>query len=248
MSLINKIFRQKHPQPAEPLFRTDIHAHFLPGLDDGSRTMEESLELIGSMYSLGYRQLVCTPHIQAEFYRNTPAGITVVFDNLQQETMQRWPDLQLFKAAEYLLDDGFGDLLKTGLLSFGKKQYVLVELSYFTPYPTYKNYLQDMQSKGYQPIMAHPERYTYWMNHDAPLQELKAAGIFLQVNLPSLSGMYGPEIRKRAMDLLSKGLIDFAASDVHNQRYFKMLEHAVSDKRLRTILMDAANLNREFML
>lgn len=243
MSLLS-LFAAKQPQLNYSVLNTDIHSHFIPGIDDGSKSVEESLELLKQMGSCGFRKIVCTPHIQFEYYRNSRETIMPAFDVLQNEVQRSIPEIKLFAAAEYLIDEGFTEHLKHGLLSFGKKKYVLVEFSFFAPYPHYKNILQDMLMKGYTPVLAHPERYGYWNVQDNIFEELRMAGIEMQVNIPSLCGYYGSDIRKRALSLVEKGLITCAGSDVHNQHYMSVLTDGLQQKTVQKFLTDAALINR----
>jgi len=215
---------------------TDIHSHFIPGIDDGCKKMEESLQLMKRMSEIGFKKIVCTPHIQEEYYRNNRETIMPVFDELVEKAHREIPGIELFAAGEYLLDDGFPARITEGLLSFGKNKYVLVELSYFNPHPKYKNYLQDLLMKGYSPVMAHPERYGYWLDDDNAFIEMHDAGVELQVNIPSVCGYYGPEIRKRAFDLISKRLISCAGSDLHNEHYLAAIVAGLNSRQVQHLL------------
>jgi tyrosine-protein phosphatase YwqE len=243
MSLLS-LFAAKQPQLNYSVLNTDIHSHFIPGIDDGSKSVEESLELLKQMVSCGYQRIVCTPHVQFEYYRNSRDTILPAFDLLQNVVQRSIPEMELFVAAEYLIDEGFSEHLKQGLLSFGKKKYVLVEFSFYSPYPHYRNILQEMLMKGYTPVLAHPERYGYWNTNEAQFEELRLAGLEMQVNIPSLCGYYGSDIRKRAFSLLEKGLITCAGSDVHNQHYMSVLTEGLELKQIQKFLNDAALINR----
>jgi len=246
MSLLS-LFAAKRPQLSYSVLETDIHSHFIPGIDDGCKSVEESVGLLENMYSCGFRNIVCTPHVQDEYYRNSRDTILPAFEVLQNMVQRSIPEMQLFVAAEYLIDEGFSEHLKQGLLTFGKKKYVLVEFSFFAPYPHYKNILQDILMKGYTPVLAHPERYGYWRVQDNVFEELRLAGIEMQVNIPSLCGYYGSDIKKRAISLIEKELITCAGSDVHNQHYMSVLADGLKQKQVQKFLDDAALLNRNIL-
>lgn len=235
MPFLSSIFPKKNLSDFSAI-STDIHAHYIPGIDDGCKTMDESLRLLKIMYESGFRKIVCTPHIQDEYYRNRRENILPVFEELQEKASSEVQGLELFVAAEYLIDDGFPKRIQEGLLTFGKRKFVLVELSYFQPHPKFRNYLQDLLMKGFTPLMAHPERYGYWMYDDLAISELHAAGVGMQVNIPSLSGYYGSEIRKRAFDLIGKGLISYAGTDVHNDHYTSALLEGLKQKQIQNLL------------
>ncbi len=244
MSFLNNIFGTKSETDFSVL-QTDVHSHFLPGLDDGCKTFEESMSLLKGMHQAGFKNIVCTPHIQAVHYQNSREIIMPVFEQLQLLVEKEVPSLTLSVAAEYLLDEGFEEHLKNGLLTFGKEKYVLTELSYFTPYPRYRNLLQEIQMKGFKPILAHPERYGYWVKHNEPIEELHGAGVLLQVNIPSLTGYYGSEVRKRAFGLVEKGLISLAGSDVHNANYLQSVIGGLQQRSVVKILQKNRFLNGE---
>jgi len=241
--LLHNLFAAKKPQSTYSVLNTDIHSHFIPGIDDGSKSVEESVALLKQMNSCGFQKIVCTPHVQDEYYRNSRETILPAFDVLQNEVQRCISELELFVAAEYLIDEGFSEHQKQGLLSFGKKKYVLVEFSFFAPFPQYKNRLQDMLMKGYTPVLAHPERYGYWNVQDSVFEEMRMAGIEMQVNIPSLCGYYGSDIRKRAFGLIEKGLITCAGSDVHNQNYMSVLTDGLKQKQIQKFLREAAVMN-----
>lgn len=216
--------------------RTDIHSHYIPGIDDGCNTEEESVALLKRMFEYGFRKIVCTPHVQAEYFRNSREIILPAFDKLQKTAGEEIPGLELVAAAEYLIDDGFAGHIKDGLMFFGEKKYVLVELSYFHPHPTFKNLLQDLLMKGFTPVLAHPERYGYWPVDEPVFEDLHAAGVLFQVNIPSICGYYGSDIRNRAFDLIEKGFVSLAGSDVHNERYASAVIDGLRNKKVREIL------------
>ena len=137
---------------------TDLHVHVLPGIDDGSPDLETSLQLLHTMKELGYHRLIATPHIYQEFYPNTSAVILEKLDLVQQSAIREGIEIELLAAAEYFLDEYFEQrLLDDDLLSL-PGGYVLVEMSFFAPYPSLRQILFDLQLKGFKPILAHPER------------------------------------------------------------------------------------------
>jgi tyrosine-protein phosphatase YwqE len=242
MSFLN-IFKSKIPEQNYSVLNTDLHSHFIQGIDDGCKNLEESIELLKVMLLCGFRSVVCTPHVQFEYYRNTPDIILSSFDILQNKAMHEIPEITLYAAAEYLIDEGFHNQIQQGLLSFGKKKYVLVELSFFTPFPKYKNLLQEMLMKGYTPVLAHPERYGYWDVNDSSFEDLRLAGVEMQLNIPSLCGYYGSEIQKRAVSLIENGIITCLGTDVHNLNYMNVVQDGLKQKRLQKLLNDKSFIN-----
>ncbi|MDY0137979.1 MAG: CpsB/CapC family capsule biosynthesis tyrosine phosphatase, partial [Thiomicrospira sp.] len=165
---------------------TDMHSHLIPGIDDGSDSLETSIELIKGMQALGYKKLITTPHIQGEFYRNTPEIILSGLKRVQRELAKQHINIGLQAAAEYLIDDKFEEKYKSGeLLTFGKK-HLLVEFSYFNEHPRWRDFFFDLQIAGYNIILAHPERYSYFFREFGKYEEIKDRGVLFQININSL--------------------------------------------------------------
>jgi tyrosine-protein phosphatase YwqE len=148
-------------------------------------------------------------------------------------------------AAEYLMDEGFADKIEAGnLLTLGDN-YVLVEMSFISPPPNAEQLLFQLQTKGYRPIMAHPERYSYYGSDLAKYERLKERGCLLQLNLLSLSGYYGPDVRRTATKMLKAGLFDLAGTDLHHERHAEALQALMEDSRAVELLEGYAWRNKE---
>lgn len=203
------------PLPGKHLL-TDFHAHWLPGLDDGTRDMQQCMDMLEAFAMLGYKKLIATPHIYTEFYPNTSAHIQEVFEQVCVLAAERWPQLELGFAGEYFMDEGFKHQLREkNLLCFSDNK-VLVEQGFYAEIPGIMEMLFDMHIKGYQPVLAHPERYLYYTRRLTQLKYIKDAGTEFQMNIGSLTGRYGPEVRRFAIKLLDLGWIDYLASDAHS--------------------------------
>ncbi len=223
----------------------DMHSHLVPGIDDGAKTLEDSLELIRRMHRLGYRKLITTPHIQQEYFKNTPEiiheGLELVREAIRKENIP----IELEASAEYLIDDGFEEKASDRkMLRFGD-DYVLVELSYFNPHPNLKTFVFNLQIDGFKVILAHPERYTYWFNDFGKFEDLKDRGVFFQLNLVSLAGFYPDPVRKFAEKFIDKGMIEFVGSDMHNLRYMEALERSLDEKALEKLINSGKLKNKE---
>jgi protein-tyrosine phosphatase len=179
-----------------------MHSHLIPGIDDGVKTVEESLELIRHFHRMGFKKLITTPHIQAEYYRNTPEIILAGLERVRAAIEKEAIPVSIEAAAEYLLDDGFEDKLNSGrLMSFSDK-YILLEMSYFSPHPELKSIIFKLQVEGYKVILAHPERYTYWFNDFGKYEDLRDRGVYFQLNTVSLAGYYPDPVKKFAEKLI----------------------------------------------
>ena len=180
----------------------DCHSHLLPGVDDGVQSMEESLQILREMEQQGIRRVWLTPHIMEDIPNETLALQRKFWELLQQYRGA----VELKLAAEYMLDNLFEERLEKEdllLLEEGKR-FLLVETSYFNPPMDLLSVLQRIQKKGYYPLLAHPERYEYMQKED--YNTLKEEHISFQLNLPSLAGMYGKHVQKKAEDLLKAGM------------------------------------------
>ncbi len=216
---------------------TDVHSHLVPGVDDGADRVEDSLELVRSLVKLGFKKLITTPHVRADYYPNSRDALLDSFERLQRAVEKARLGVELFCAAEYYVDTHFEKLLdKEPLLTF-PGDYVLLELSSITPPLNLYEILFRIQSKGYRPIIAHPERYVYLIEAFEEVHRLKDNGCLLQLNLLSPSGYYGRQIMKGAQRLLKAGMIDLLGTDLHHLRHLdaidKMLRSPLQSRWLR---------------
>jgi protein-tyrosine phosphatase len=202
---------------------TDIHSHILPGIDDGSPNVETSLKLVKGMQALGIKKMIATPHVIADLYRNTPETISQSLNILASALAEEQIEMELKAAAEYMLDDYFVKLLRSGsrLLTL-HKNIVLTEQSYATPTANVNEIAFELISSGYRPIMAHPERYAFYHNNYQAYAHLKDMGFLLQVNLLSLTGYYGKPVAKAARYLLENDLADLVGTDLHHERHLQL--------------------------
>jgi len=244
-SLFNR-FRPK--EEIEPIdfsgLVADMHSHLIPGVDDGAKTLEDSLELIEGLHALGFRKLVTTPHIMSDYYRNTPEIILEGLERVREAVKEKGLDMQIDAAAEYYIDDGFVKKMEEGpLLTFGNK-YLLVEVSYMNAPDSIHSIIFQAQTIGYRVVLAHPERYPYWYRDFDQYRKFYDMGVTLQLNLNSLSGYYGPDARHIAEKLIEEGLIGALGTDMHHTRHLEALQRTTREKLLHTLL-DMPMINRE---
>jgi len=211
----------------------DFHSHLLPGLDDGAQTIEDTLSLIRQMQELGFPRIVTTPHIYWELYPNTRDRILEKLDEVRAALRENHIEVELDAAAEYFLDEHFESLLKSNeplLCVFGRC--VLVETSFLAPHPQLEEYLFAMRMKGYTPILAHPERYAF-LHHDFDQYErFLDMGCRFQVNLLSLTELYGRPVQKTTEKLLALEMIDYFCTDLHHQAHADSLRGALKHKNV----------------
>ena len=216
--MIFSLFGKKKKRENAPRLRVDIHSHLIPGIDDGSQSMEESLELLRGMEALGYEKVITTPHIMVDTYRNTPKSIKEGLKHLQDAANAEGIKVQIDAAAEYYLDEGFYDHLHRAEVMSVKGGYLLFETSYVSKPLQLEEMIFEIGAAGYTPLMAHPERYRYIKDPSKEYKRLKDLGVMFQVNLNSFGGHYGKGAKIFAELLNKKGMIDFLGSDVHHAK------------------------------
>ncbi|MFT3932747.1 MAG: histidinol phosphatase [Chitinophagaceae bacterium] len=236
------IFKKK--LPSLPIdfsgIRTDMHSHLLPGIDDGSPDIAISLQLKKGLEDLGYNQFITTPHIMWDMHKNTAETINTALNNLQQaEEKQNI----IRSGAEYFMDDYFDNLVNSDepLLTISNKK-VLVEFSFVAPPMDLKEQLFRLQIKGYEPIIAHPERYTYFAANKSVYDDFKSMGCYLQLNLLSLTGYYGKIPQEIANWLIVQNYIDFVGTDLHHIRHLEALRTSKHIMPVVNQLLDAGRL------
>lgn len=214
-------FRKKQTLEESGFFRDfiDWHCHILPGVDDGVQTMDEALQILAEYEQLGVKEVWLTPHIMEDM-PNTTQYLRERFAELQAAYQG---NVALNLASENMLDNLFEERLeKNDLLPIGKEgKHLLVETSYFNPPMGLQNILLRIKSKGYFPILAHPERYLYMRESD--YQQLKSMNILFQLNQFSFFSLYGKAAQKRAKLLQKQGMYEYIGTDMHKISVLKKL-------------------------
>lgn len=203
----------------------DIHSHTLFGIDDGAQTVEHTKYLLNSMIDLGFEKVITTPHTIANVYSNTTEKITSVYEDVKVQLPVETNKLSYQAASEYMIDEDFEQRVKEGSLLTIKDKMVLVEMSYINPPIFLDDALFLLISKGYTPILAHPERYNFYKGDLNAYRSLKKAGCKFQLNLLSTTGYYGERIAQIADSLLKENMYDFSGSDIHHEKHIKSFEN-----------------------
>ncbi len=209
----------------------DMHSHLIPGIDDGSKSLEESIELVKRLKGYGLRKLVTTPHIMSEFYRNTPEIINLGLEDLRLGLKNQGVEIEIEAAAEYYLDEIFLEKVQRGdkLLTV-HDNLVLVETGFINRPQMLLEIFFAMEMSGYKPIFAHPERYQYLIQDKKLLSDLFDREIYFQINLLSLTGFYSKPVKVFAEMLVDENRVKFLGTDCHNHRYLDTLESLPSSK------------------
>lgn len=222
----------------------DMHSHILPGIDDGAADLETSLQLVRGLAELGYSKLIATPHIMWDMYRNTPEIVREKRDLLRSAVQKEGLAVEIEAGAEYYLDEHVEELLrnKEPLLTISGNR-VLTEFSMAFPSLNIRELLFNMQMEGYQPIIAHPERYVY-LNRDKKFyDELREAGCLFQLNLLSITGYYGRSVLELAQYLLKKGYYDMAGTDLHHEGHLGRLQKMTENQAISELLAEGKLMN-----
>ncbi len=227
----------------------DMHSHLLPDLDDGLKTLDETISFMQQLQAMGYQKFICTPHILSDMHPNTPETILPKLDLVRNELSKRNINIQVDAAAEYMIDLEFEQLIDSGkqLLSFGSKNYILIEMSYLAESPNFEKIIFNLQMKGLKPIFAHPERYNYFHSNFRKYERLIELGCLLQVNLLSLSGYYGKEVKRAGELLFKKEMVSFLGTDMHHDRHMGILKQLIKSKDFHSLVSKADLQNKTLL-
>lgn len=223
----------------------DMHSHLLPSLDDGSQNVEDSVHFIRELSQLGYRKFICTPHIISDMYPNNRETIHPAYELLTARLKEEEIPVEISYAAEFMVNADFEKIIKDEKLLLFGKNYVLIEMSYMAASPNIKEVIFDLIMKGYKPVLAHPERYSYYHTRFSAIEDFIDAGCLLQVNILSLTGMYGKEVKRMAELLIEQKLISFVGTDLHHERHLAMIKNLATDPLIINQLKSLNILNNE---
>ena len=240
-----KWFLNKKEKACEVLdfsvLKTDIHSHFIPGIDDGAPDMEASITLIKKMQELGFSKVITSPHVMSDFYQNSSETILNGLADVRAELKVQNINMEIEAAAEYYIDYEFEQKIgKEKFLTFGDN-YILVELSFMEAPRNLFDIIFKLQLEGYKVVLAHPERYNYYSIKD--YEELISRGVLLQINLLSLIAYYSPQIKKKTEALINSGLVSLVGTDCHNMNHAELYEKCQTQKAWHDLVNSGKLLN-----
>ena len=214
----------------------DIHNHLLPGIDDGAKSIEDSLNLVNTLEEYGVTNFINTPHVLGGVWENSSETIKNAEAKLKQALKENGKEhINIHASAEYMMDDNFMRLLKNNDILPLKDKYILVEMSFFNPPFNLEDILFQIQFKGYIPVLAHPERYAFYHNDLNQYKKLIDAGCLFQLNLLSLTSQYGDHVKKTAYKLIKEGYYTFVGSDTHHSRHLKLMQEISNTKNKKLL-------------
>lgn len=221
-----------------------MHNHLVPGVDDGSRSLDETIECLQIMYNCGYRRAYITPHYQTPRFPNTEDDIAKRFNTLKKELKEHDCPMELLGVAgEYRVDDSFAKRIENSCFSKVADKYVLVELSLHQPRMGVEETIFDLSMKGFDVILAHPERYPYYSRSSEILERLKEQGVLFQINVLSLSGFYGEVAMRKAYDYVNAGWVELIGTDMHNPMYAQALIDASNNRKVQKLIESHSFMN-----
>jgi protein-tyrosine phosphatase len=196
----------------------DYHSHILPGVDDGIKTFNESLQILNQYEQWGVEQVVFTPHIMEEYALNQPAFLKEQYSIFCDQYQGK---ISLRLGGEYMIDGGFSNHLQNGEMLTIKDHHILVEASYAFEPPGFLGLIREAKDKGYQVVLAHPERYSFMTK--GLHRQIKQLDVLFQLNLPSLFGYYGSKAAQNAKEFLERNEYSFIGSDIHRVESLKTI-------------------------
>lgn len=218
----------------------DIHSHILNNVDDGSNSLESTIEMLKKAEQAEFTDIILTPHYIEGYYENTKSKIKTNISNLKKEVYKENIVTQLYQGNEILLTEKTPDLLsKSKISTLANSRYILFELPFSNKLLNLSQIIFKIKANGYIPILAHPERYSYIQENPNNLIEIIKSGVLVQSNYGSFAGQYGKTAKQTAEILLQNRLIHFLGSDTHRQGYIyeniksilKRLEEVSGDER-----------------
>ena len=214
----------------------DLHSHYLPTVDDGSRNINVTKDMLFLANAYGVKDIVFTPHyIEDSIYNSTKSNNEKIFNEVKNVAKEF--GINIYLANEVYLTSNIVKLLKSNIISsINNSRYVLIEIPMYSKVNQVKDIFFDVISNGYVPILAHPERYTAYYKDIKFFYELRKMGVLMQINYPSLVGIYGSHAKKMAKLLLKNNLISFVGSDVHRPDEKRMKAISKAEKIVYKIL------------
>lgn len=233
-SMFGKLFKRSKEQ-VKLFYNTDVHCHILPGVDHGSQSMEQSLEMLRAEAEMGINRVILTSHVTAITFENTRETLTDAFMKLKDAVTDEGMDMELFLSAEYRMDEYFDKEYAADHLIPMPGNHILLENSFQQELMNLDDLLFDMQVKGYRTILAHPERYTYYSRRRKRYEQLHNAGAKFQVNILSFTGYFGEEARDSALWFAHNGMIDYLGSDMHNVKHAHIIMDYINSKEWKKL-------------
>lgn len=209
----------------------DIHCHLLNGVDDGAKTIEESLENLTLAEEAGFTDIILTPHYIEGYYKNDKKKIQEKIKELKKEIFKNNILVNVYHGNEIYFCDNMADLLLANVpATLAGSRYVLFEVPFNNKVFTLTNLIMKLKENGFKPILAHPERYSFVQEDPTVLIDLIQSGVLMQSNFGSLLGQYGNHAQKTLRILLENNMVSFLASDTHSKGFvYQNMSHVLKE-------------------
>ena len=237
--MFGKLFKRNKEQ-VKLFYNTDVHCHILPGVDHGSQSVEQSLEMLQAEAEMGITRVILTSHVTAVSFENTRETLMDAFMKLKDAVTDAGLDMDLYLSAEYRMDEYFDKEYAADHLIPMPGNHILLENSFQQELMNLDDLLFDMQVKGFKTILAHPERYTYYSRRRTRYEQLHNAGARFQVNILSFTGYFGEEVRDSALWFAHNGMIDYLGSDMHNVKHAHIIMDYINSKEWKKLSQEIA--------
>lgn len=198
----------------------DIHNHLLYGIDDGSKSLESTIDTLKDLEILGYNSIILTPHyIKNSKYNSNKSNNIKILRELKKEVKKNNININLYLGNEIFYDDDIYELLNNKeISSLNNTEYLLIELPMSGEVNGYEDVFNDLLLKGYKVILAHPERYLSFQKDYSKINDLYDMGILFQCNIESIIDSYGKNAHKVVKKLLKEGKVSYLATDIHHKK------------------------------
>lgn len=229
------LFKKKPKPEARLFYHTDVHSHILPGVDHGAQTIDDSLAMLEEEISMGINRVMCTSHVTAETFENTPETLNAAYEKLKAAVAEEGLPVEVFVSAEYRLDEYWNSEYAKGHVVPMPDNYVLLENSFVQELIEIDDMLFELRVKGYKPILAHPERYLYYYHRRDRYEKLHSFGTKFQINILSLTNYFGSVAKENALWLMSHKMVDMLGSDMHNLEHARIIKDYICSKEWRKL-------------
>lgn len=237
---------------------TDTHSHILFNIDDGSNNIEESIAILKEMAEVGFKHVILTPHyIEGTEYSVTNEEKDIRFALLEKRIKEENLDITIHLGNEIFLHNNLIASIE-GAKCYGlnKSNYLLVELPFHNQIRGLIDILYEFKVKGYTPIIAHPERYTYLQDNPDLVDKLKEEGTLFQCNYSSILGYYRKDAERLMKYMLKKHYVDYLGTDIHHinkafvldnfDKIKKNIIKITGDEYFNEIMENCSNLIKEW--
>ena len=197
----------------------DMHSHILYGIDDGSKNLAESIDILKELSSEGVTDIMLTPHyIENSKYNCDNKNKKKIFNEIKKEMKKENIDINIYLGNEVMVNNNLIKLLDKEIMTLNNSRYLLIELPMTKEFPDLDLIIRSLKEKGFIPIIAHPERYSYVQKNYKWVSDYLEMGVLFQGNYESLFDKYGKSARKALKKLLKNNMIQFLGSDTHRSK------------------------------